>query len=200
MMEIEELKEASRGLTHRASEVIAHLGLLSMLAQHGRPEHIGSSSFGLMVKPDIDFGTLCCHLDPEAILGSLLSLASVPGMKEIHLHDERGAFNQTGLPQDEGVYVGLRYIDGGAMDALRWKIDLWFFPKDAPRPEFPLRDRLRQASSEERDAILRIKHHTVNDGTYGRDLQGTDIYAAVLDGGVRSIADWQSVSGQRRNR
>jgi len=178
-------------LTRRASEVIEHLGLLSILAQHGRPEHIGSSSFGLMVKPDIDFGILCRHLDPEAILGSILPLASVPGMKEIHLHDERGPFNQTGLPQDEGVYTGLRYIDRMDGDVLRWKIDLWFFPEDAPRPEFPLRDRLRQASPAERDAILWIKHQTVNDGTYGRDLHGIDIYTAILDGGVRSMEDWR---------
>jgi hypothetical protein len=187
------VRDVSCRLVERAGEIVDELNLTSILGALGRVEVMGSASFGLMVKPDIDIGTLCPVLDPVAIWTALTPLTRIPSVKELHFFDERGRFNATGEPQDEGIYCGVYFVDGDGDDAPTWKIDLWFFPEDAPRPELPLRDRLLAGTDDERDAILRIKRACVDDGTYGRGgVHGIDIYTAVLDHGVRSIEDWNA--------
>jgi hypothetical protein len=187
------LRDASRRLVTRSREIITELDLEAILGSLGRMELIGSSSFGLMVKPDIDIGTLCPALDAVAIWAALTPLTAIHLVKELHFFDERGRFNATGQPEDEGVYCGVYYVDGDGAEAPTWKIDLWFFPEDAPRPEFPLRDRLLAASDDERDAILLIKRACVDDGSYGRGgVHGIDVYVAVLDHGVRTLDEWKA--------
>lgn len=58
-----------------------------------------------------------------------------------------------------------------------------------------MRDRLLAASTEERAAILNIKHDLVALSRYGKDIRGIDVYRAVLDRGVRSVAEFDAKVG-----
>ncbi len=173
-----------------ADHILTDLDLLGRLASVGRPVRIGSSAAGMMVVRDIDIGVLCPVLDTSLIFPIAQSLFEHPHVKRVNLVDERGSFQSMSGPEDEGIYCGIRYYEEGTRSEAEWKIDVWFFPEAAPRPEIVIRDRLLNASLDERGAILRIKRDLVEASRYGTDIHGIDIYRAVLDRGVRSIAEF----------
>ena len=186
-----ELLRRAASMSEEADEVLADLGLPELVSRVGRSERVGSASFGLALLRDIDFDTLCPSLDAGAVWDVLRPLAEHPRVKRLRWSDERGRFNNLGRPENDGLYCGIHYYAGEVRDDLRWKVDCWFFPADAPRPDIALRDRLRGASAEERLAILRLKDAAIRSGRYGwsSDFQGHRIYDAVLNRGVRRFED-----------
>jgi hypothetical protein len=171
----------------RAEAVLDDLGLVARLQDAGRSIRIGSASFGLMATPDIDLGVLCPTLDTARIFRIAHDLFDHPRVKRVNIVDERGPFQSMPGPEDEGIYLGVRYLEPGGPDGGVWRLDVWFFPADAPRPELAMRDRLLAASDAERLAILRIKQAMLAAGCYGTDVHGIDIYRAVLDRGAMDI-------------
>ena len=186
-----ELLARADGLSREAEEVLVDLGLPDLFASIGRSERVGSGSFGLALLRDIDFDTLCPSLDAGTVWSALQPLAEHPRVKRLRWSDERGGFNGTGRPEADGLYCGVHYYSGEVRDDLRWKLDCWFFPANAPRPDIALRDRVRGASPEERLAILRLKDEAIQTGRYGwpNEFQGYRIYEAVLTRGVRRLED-----------
>lgn len=186
-----ELLRRAASLKREAGEVLADLGLPDLFAPVGRVERVGSGSFGLALLRDIDLDTLCPSLDAGAIWDALRPIAGHPRVKKLRWSNERGGFNGTGRPEADGLYCGVHYYAGEVRDELRWKVDCWFFPADAPRPDIAMRDRVLAASPEEQLAILRLKDEAILSGRYGwaYDFQGHRIYEAVLDRGVRRLED-----------
>lgn len=184
------LDRAAR-LREEADVVLRDLRLLDLLAELGRVEPVGSAASGLALQRDIDLDTLCPVLDAGAIWDAFRPLAEHPRVKRLRWSDERGAFNNTGRPEADGLYCGIHYYAGEVRDELRWKIDCWFFPEGVPRPDIAMRDRLDVATAEERLAILRLKDAAIRAGRYGwsSDFQGHRIYQAVLDRGARRLED-----------
>lgn len=185
------LMERAAAMRRDAGMVLADLRLPERFEPLGQPILIGSTSFGLSLARDIDIGTLCPVLETGPIWDALRPLADHPRVKRLRWTDERASFNSTGEPSDEGIYCGLHYFRDGYDEGERWKIDCWFFPEDASRPELPLRDRLLAATSEQRLAILRLKDAAMQEGRYGPsgDIHGILVYEAVLDHGVRRYGD-----------
>lgn len=175
-------------LTREAAAVLADLGLPELFAPVGRSEWVGSSAFGLALTRDIDFDTLCPSLEAGPIWDVLRSLPGHPRVQKVRWTDQRGRFNLTEAPIEEGIYVGVHYYAGEVREDRRWKIDSWFLPDDLPRPTVALRERLLAATEEERLAILRIKDEAIRAGRYGpsEELHGYHVYEAVLDQGVRT--------------
>ena len=183
----QELLARSDSLVREAEIVLADLSLLERLTAVGRPIRIGSSAAGVMVLPDIDIGVLCANLNSARIWQTLQPLFDHPNVKRMDFFDERGRLQSMPGPENEGIYCGVRYVSDGTLDGTAWKIDVWFFPENAPRPEIAIRDRLLTASPEERLAILRIKDELMRQDRYGHEVHGIDVYRAVLDRGARSI-------------
>ena len=189
MLSGEDLVALADRLQADAEDVLRDLALERRVSMLGELIRIGSASCGVMALPDIDIGVLCDELDVTGIFAIARELFGHPCVARVNIVDERGAFQSMPGPENEGIYLGIRYVEGGVPDGRLWKIDLWFFPRAAPRPELAVRDRLRAMSGEERLAVLTIKHALIADGRYGGDgLHGIDVYAAVLDRGNASVA------------
>ena len=182
----QELLVRADSLMREAGIVLANLSLLERLTAAGRPIRIGSSAAGVMIVPDLDIGVLCANLDSARICETLQPLFDHPNVKRLNFIDERGMLQSMPGSENEGIYCGVRYLSDGTA----WKIDVWFFPENAPRPEFAIRDRLLAASPEERLAILHIKDELMHQDRYGHDVHGIDVYRAVLDCGSRSIGEF----------
>ncbi len=184
-----ELLQRAAALKREAQEVLADLGLPGLFGPVGRCEPVGSASFGLALACDIDLDVLCPALEAGAVWDVLRPLAGHHRVKKLRWSDERGVFNGTGRPEADGLYCGIHSYAGEVRDELRWRVDCWFFPEDAPRPDIAMRDRVRAASAEERLLILRLKDAAIRSGRYGwsSDYQGHRIYEAVLDRGARRL-------------
>jgi hypothetical protein len=176
----------ARALQAAAERVLADLRLAELVAPHGELIRIGSHASGLMAVRDIDFGVLCAPLDHAPVFAIAGRLFENPNVRRVQVNDERPPYERTGRPEHEGIYCGIRYCEDARRDR-EWKIDLWFFPAAAPRPEIPMRDRLLAASNAERSTILRLKRALLAIGRYGTEVSGIDIYRAVLDRGERSL-------------
>lgn len=187
----QELLARDGSLMRGAESVLADLSLLERLSVIGLPIRIGSSAAGVMVLPDIDIDVLCPELDSMRIMSTLQPLFDHPNVKRMNFLDERGSLQSMAGLENEGIYCGIRYLSDGTLDGKTWTIDVWFFPENAPRPEFAIRDRLLVASPEERLAILRLKEYLLVAGRYGGDVHGIDVYRAVLDHGVRTTCDFK---------
>ena len=189
------LAQADR-LATTASNVLRELDLVDRLAAAGRPVLVGSAAANLMVVPDIDFSILCPG-DPDT--GAIFRIGHLvfdhPCVERAYVVESRELFRPVPGPEFDGVYLGIRYYDGGSRAGTEWRIDCWFFPETLPRPDILMRDRLFAASLEERAAILRVKQALLAAGRYKRDAHGIDVYQAVLDRGVRTMDEFDRVAG-----
>ncbi|MGC4108540.1 MAG: hypothetical protein QM753_19625 [Thermomicrobiales bacterium] len=176
----------ARMLQDGAERVLDDLRLAERVAPYGELIRIGSAASGLMATQDIDLGLICSVLAERPVFDIAGQLFSHPCVRRVQVNDERPPYERTGRPEHVGIYCGIRYCED-ADRAREWKIDLWFFPSDAPRPEIRMRERLLAAPDDERLAILQLKHALLADGRYGRDIFGIDVYRAVLDRGEQSL-------------
>ena len=190
-----DLLERQQALQSQAQAVIASLDLITLFTPLGRPVLVGSVVTGLMVWPDIDIVVPCASLDPDRLWDTVRPLASHPRIRQLRWSNVRGRFNSTGRPEIDGYYVCIHYEEGDITAEEVWRIDCWFVPLDAPRPEFALMDRLQQELTEEtRLAVLSIKDVWCRHPDYlSHKVCSTDIYNAVLDANIRSpdeFATW----------
>lgn len=184
----------------QAGDVIAELDLIRLLMPFGRAMPVGSVATGLMTWRDIDIHVLCDarSLDPQRIHAALNPLASYPSVKRLNFHKHSGPFRTPGLP--DGLYYSIYYFEGGTSASERWKIDCWFLPSDAPRPEFAHIDRMhRELTDETRLAILWIKDIWHSAPAYRDTVSSVDIYEAVLDYGIRSPDEFHAWLRKRRS-
>ncbi len=189
-----ELLARQAALQLQAGDVITDLNLIRLLTPIGHPIVVGSVVTGLMVWRDIDVNVLCNNPNPDHIWAAIRPLASHSCVKKLRWTNERGPFNSTCQPQDEGYYLSIHYHEEGTNAGERWKVDCWFLPLDAPRPEFALIDRMRRELTDEtRLAILWIKGAWYRLPAYRHSVSSIDIYTAVLDHGIRTpdeFAEW----------
>jgi hypothetical protein len=145
---------------------------------------------------DIDFNVLCDPLSAGRAFEVIRPLASHPRVKKLRYSNETAHFNPTGRPEDEGYYWGVRYI---TLAGDEWKLDLWFLPRDAPRPEIALLQALPpRLTPETRLAILWLKDIWYRRPAYRRQVLSIDIYDAVLEHGVRTPAEFDTYLAARR--
>ncbi len=182
-----ELLARQAALQLQADDVIADLDLVRLLVPFGRVAPVGSVATGLMTWRDIDIHVLCDVplLDPPRIHAALNPLASHPSVKRLNFHKHSGPFRTSGLP--DGLYYSIYYFEGGTGAGERWKVDCWFVPSAAPRPEFALIDHMRRELTDEtRLAILWIKDTWHSLPAYRDTVSSVDIYTAVLNHGIRT--------------
>ena len=175
--------------------MLADLDLPALLARAGRPVRVGNSVLGLMAWRDLDFNVLCRDLDADRVFETIRPLAAHPRIKQLRYSNERGRFNATGLPQDEGYYWGVRYHTEAGDE---WKLDLWFLPETAPRPEFAhLANILPRLTPETRLAILWIKDIWHRLPAYRGRVLSIDIYDAVLEHNIRTPVEFDRYLRER---
>ncbi len=185
----------------RAREVAAHavlddLGLLAALGVVGRPVLTGSCALGVMVRRDIDVTTLCAALEVDAVFGVGGALARHPRVARVAFRNDTDRWN-TDPAYPDGLYLGVGYR---ADDGADWNLDLWFLREGTTQHDLAhLETILPRLGRETRVSILRIKEALAGSPAYGHEVRGYDVYAAVLDGGVRTpeaFAAWSQARGR----
>lgn len=168
-------------LNHSAHKILKELRLLERWQMVGNPYLVGSVAYGLMAAPDIDIEVFCPE-EPAIKDGMeiLQACAMHPGVYRV-------SFSNCMNTPDEGYYWQVRYRDA---EQTEWKIDMWSVRKDYPWPTSrDMVDSMQKALTEEsRTAILAIKEEMLT-GKIARCIS-IYIYRAVLEGGVRSAAEF----------
>ncbi len=177
-----------------AVRVIEALDLLATLGTVGRPTLTGSCALGVMVRRDIDVTSLCPALDVEEIFAIGGALAAHPRVDRLTFRNDTGRWNADPAYPD-GLYWGVRYRAAAGDE---WNLDLWFLRDGTTQFDLEHLDTIRpRLDQETRAAILRIKESLAGSPTYGREIHGYDVYAAVLDHGVRTPEGFADRMGDR---
>jgi hypothetical protein len=181
-------------LRGEAEAVLDDLGLVAGLEAVGDPVRTGSLALGVMVKPDIDITTVCAVLDVatfDAVTQLATRLARHERVWQVTFRNDTRGWNAQPAVYPDGLYLQVRYRSVRPRD---WSLDLWFVDQPERQPDLlHLRTLLPRLTDETRAAILRIKEEWTPRPEYGRSVNGTVIYEAVLDGGVRTVpefAEW----------
>ena len=179
-----ELLQRQQSLQAEAREVLVDLDLMSCLSRLGHAEQIGSSVSGLMVWRDLDVGARCPHPSADRVFETMQPVLTHSRVHEVLYREETGPRSPSGQPSDQRYYFIVKYETAANQ---RWKIDISIWLTDAPRNQLGhLDDLARRLTNETRLAILWIKDVWHRLATYPDEVSGIDIYAAVLDHGVRT--------------
>lgn len=173
---------------------ILRSGLLSILGGHGEVHMVGSYALELMTWRDLDIHVVREDLDVGAFFGLGGEIARHLKPHRMHFRDE----STVGTPDlPRGLYWGI-YL--GDERAGAWKIDVWQTNQQA----FDLVRRFGEELSARlndtnRAVILEIKAACWRHPQYRRGFTSADVYAAVLDRGVRDVqgfwADLRATKG-----
>ncbi|TCC11470.1 hypothetical protein [Kribbella soli] len=157
------LVERAQALQAEAQQLFTRLDLGT--AFPWKPVLIGSALSGLMVDRDLDVMFDAPDATSATILTGLITLDRRVELRSVDFRDERADRRPTPAITDERFYAVL-HTDN-------WKIDLTFWLHVVGRPHVPDALRLKRASAEQRQRILKLK-----DANPERDSSA--IYAAVL--------------------
>jgi hypothetical protein len=169
------LTEQAKALQDEARQLMDQLDLPTAFGW--QPHLIGSALSGLMVVRDLDIMFDAPDATAAAILEGLATLAHRVDLRSVDFRDERGDRRPTPAITDERFYAVL-HTD-------IWKIDLTFWLHVVERPHVWQAERLRGAPEAQRLTILQLKDQCP-------EVESSDIYAAVLERGVRTVEELKS--------
>jgi hypothetical protein len=163
----------------QAMAILEDLKLLERWGRVGTPCIVGAMSYGLQVAPDIDLEIFCQRPTVEAGFQVLAEVAAHPRVRKVRFANELDG-------PDQGLYFQVRYRHESGEE---WKLDMWLLAHDHPGPlsrdmVTPMR---RALTDETREAILALKEWVL---AGGHPYTSIRIYQAVLEGGVRTPADF----------
>jgi hypothetical protein len=164
---------------------ILQSGLLTILGRHGEVHIVGSYALGLMTWRDLDVHVVREDLDVTRFFDLGRDIATLLKPSRMHFRDE-STVRTPGLPP--GYYWGV-YLGDERSGA--WKIDIW----QTNRQAFNLVRRFgddvsTRLNDTNRAVILAIKAACWRHPEYRRGFTSADVYAAVLDRGIRDVAEF----------
>ena len=164
-------------------------GLLALLARYGEVHIVGSYTLGLMTWRDLDVHLVQERSDVKAFFSLGAEIAALLQSHRMHFRDE-SLVGTPGLPR--GLYWGI-YL--GDERAGAWKIDVWQTNRQGFESVRRFSDDIAsRLNDENRATILAIKTACWQHPEYRRRFTSADVYAAVLDRGVRDVgAFWMDL-------
>ena len=170
-----------------AATVRVDLDLDRLLGDLGTPHLVGSAALGLMVWPDLDLTVFCERVDVGELYSAATSLVVHPRVRQLTVRNDTGRWNTDPVTYPDGIYWGVDYRD----EQRRWNIDIWFVTDAERQPDLQhIREIAPRLTAETRSAILEIKRAWFDRPEYRGAVTSLDIYTAVLDHGVRSVAEF----------
>ncbi|MFC5261369.1 hypothetical protein ACFPJ1_04535 [Kribbella qitaiheensis] len=173
-----DLLARAEALQAEGLHVLEDLDLETAFPTFGPPQLVGSVLSGLITYRDLDVTFTAPAATASEVLHGLATIATRPGLLTADFRDERADRRPTPAITDERFYAVLTHHT--------WKIDLTFWLHDIPRPHVAEATSLRAAPTDQKQAILHLKHTHPD---YPHKLTGTDIYTAVLNHGVCTVDD-----------
>lgn len=186
------LRDEQARLRSQADKMLAETRVMDVLAKHGQLSAIeGSYLYELMMYPDLDIGLKAEEITKQDFANLLTDLAAHHAVRGLHTADTIN-FNLSKRPMPKGYWIGIDI----PFENDRWGIDCWLqqpdWGTDQKDSDYP--NRLMNLDQSAKDAILAIKYELIRNGTYGKQYWSSDVYDAVLDHGVRSIEDFESLA------
>jgi hypothetical protein len=186
------LLQRQRLLQEEAQNVLKELNLVELLRTAGVVRQTGSTVLGLMVWRDIDLQVSSPRLSLERAFEIIHPLLTHPHVKHVRYLHQSDHFKLADL--DERYFFMVYYERPGQAE---WKLDISFWLGEGIRPE-PLHDAMtQQLTPESRLTILRIKEVWYQLPAYRVEVASTDIYDAVLQHGVRTLAEFDQYLVER---
>jgi len=179
--------EQSNILKQEADWLIAKTGIRSTLAKHGEVTFTGSYFYGLMTWRDVDI----CLSTGEEQMPVAAEIAKEIGkgnqVASIYIRNEH-VLKTEGNPR--AVFICMEFLPSA--DEL-WKVDVLLgTPQLVEDTIAPGRALVSKLTPSTREAILSIKFELCKRPDYRQSIKSTDIYQAVLDGGVGNISEWEA--------
>ncbi|MBB3455886.1 hypothetical protein FHT86_004185 [Rhizobium sp. BK313] len=194
---MQDMLKQQAALQAEADAIVKALDLDGILRIVGNPVRVGSSALGLMVRRDIDVTVICEKLDRTAHV----AIAQIAGQLMLHpcigavrFRNDSDFWNKTPEDYPDGLYLGISYRSANNDD---WNFDVWFVDEPERQPDLKhLQTILPRLSTAMRETILTIKTILAT-GSYTKPVSSSLVYEAVLDGGVSSVAEFESWLRQR---
>jgi hypothetical protein len=181
------LHEQAARLRREAAVMLEEQGLLAVARQLGETFVGGSYFYDLMTWRDLDIYIKAPHVSTADYFAL--------GAEVTARFQARKAFFTDDRADGQGLYWGIRL---GDLRQGAWKIDIWAV--DGTRFEeatVKAREFVRRLTTETRDAILGIKDAYWRDPRYRNTITSVTIYDAVLDGGVRTAAEFEEYAASQ---
>ncbi len=179
-----EIRSLAAANQRRAHEILRELGLREAWQEVGaRVEVVGSLRTGLLMK-HLDIDLHVYSPAPLRVADSFAAAARIaerPGIRRMEYGNLLNA-------EDCCLEWHAQYED---RDGRRWQIDMIHMAEDSPWAGYFERvaDRIAAVlTPETHEAILRLKYETPD----GEHIPGIAYYRAVLEGGVRSYAEFSA--------
>ena len=190
---IEKLWEEQYRLKRQADKLIKETGIMEIFSKYGTLSAIGGSyTYDLMVYPDLDIDLISETIN-KPVFGSLVGeLATNRHIRKISTAD---TVNFTPIHKGlrpKGYWIGIEV----PFENDRWGIDCWLQQPDwISGSTDSYADKLKSLEQSGRDAILQIKYDLIRRELYGKKILSNDVYDAVLNNGVRSVATFNEHAG-----
>ena len=182
--EAAELLQRQAALQSEARQLANELNIVQLLEQAGAVVEHGSSVTGLMVWPDLDFGVTSPGLTPVKAFEIMQPLLTNPRTTMARYTNETGSRSFSGHARDERLFFMI-YV--ARADERTWKIDIpfWLYPESRGEQQY-MQSITSRLTPESRLAILWLKDIWHISPVYPVAVGSVDIYAAVLEHGVRT--------------
>ena len=192
------LASRQAALQVEATELLAMIAEGDVLRDLGPLLPTGSYVSGLMCWRDLDVSVLVGpDFTPTDVLNMVTRLVTTGSVTAFTYRDERGSRSPTGERRDERYHLPLQVV----WKSNEWRFDLtlWLYDDHAHIADWHRRLG-GSISLEQRRAVLRIKDVWCRRPEYPDEISGSEIYAAVLDDGVRTTDEFAVWLHARRSR
>jgi hypothetical protein len=187
----EELATRQSALHEEATDLLAELHRSRVVAEIGPLAVTGSYVSELMCWRELDVMLLVgAGYTPRDVVGLISRVVEeLPGVVGFDYRDERAARSPTGQLREERYHVPFLL----ERRAVLWRLDLTLWLHDLHENVTAWHEGLRNSiTDEQRAAVLRIKDVWFRLPNYPDEVGGSDIYTAVMEGGVRTPEQFRS--------
>jgi hypothetical protein len=191
----EELAARRSALRAEAGHLLDELAGSGIFTRLGPLMVTGSYVSNLMCWRDLDVGLLVgADYSPSDVLQLMAQVVNLPGVVGFDYRDERFGRSPTGEVRDERYHVPFFLDRAGST----WRVDLTLWLHDPHDNITEWHEALRESiTDEQRAAVLRIKDMWHRLPSYPDYVGGFEIYAAVIDDGVRSPQEFSGWLAER---
>jgi hypothetical protein len=185
-----ELAARQAALQAEAAAILDELDRSEIFTDIKPLEVTGSYISNLMCWRDLDVGLLVgADYSPGDVLRLIARVMELPGVIGFDYRDDRADRSPTGLTKEERYHVPFLLDRAGGI----WRLDLTLWLHDLHENVTAWHKALRDSiTDEQRAAVLRIKDVWFRRPNYPDQIGGSEIYAAVIDDGVRTPEEFRT--------
>ncbi len=177
-------------LKREAGQLLAELNLAELLKNYGPVHLTGSYEYDLMTRRDIDICVEVASPSVDLLFSMGKDLAKLPGVGSMYYRNEL-ELQTPGNPRAMFWCVDIRRPS--VHGTQQWKLDILVSsPDEVNRVLSKGTGLLRKIDRVKRERVLEIKGPLSTTSGYGKTYRSTDIYEAVIEGGVEDLAGWRA--------